>query len=92
MHSVCRGSIHTRPLIMPLLRVNRAGLDGFEASLTPSGPRGVDNLPPIVDSQILQGLEASLYRRWLMRPSEQDGRVHGHYDCRLSYDGGGELR
>jgi hypothetical protein len=43
--------IFTRPLMIPLPRDNRADAElevGLDTSFMPSGPRGIDNLPPIL--------------------------------------------
>jgi hypothetical protein len=45
----------TLPLMMPLPRDSRADAEpevGFDTSLMPSGPRGIDNLPPIVNNRV----------------------------------------
>lgn len=49
----------TRPLMMPLPRVNAEAEVGFEISLTPSGPRGMESRPPILGSQRRPNAEKS---------------------------------
>jgi hypothetical protein len=80
--------------MMPLLRVNRAGVGlavGLEVSLMPSAPRGMDSLPPIVNWKFGGDVESCVVLRAVTGTfNEQDDRVHGHYNCRTtaepSYD------